>query len=449
VPDKLVVPFAGEGSGVGELTWGQQTVWRGIEARGGPITLTGVAPVAAGITVEDVAGSLAYMTGRHQSLRTRLRMEGGVPLQQVLVSEGETTLEIFDADDDADPLKVARAIETEWEFADHDYVNDWPMRMGVVRHRGVPVYRVTALCHLASDGFGVLAMLADLADRDPVTGLAKGPVTAMEPLEQARWQGSPAGQRQSKGAQRHWERLLQTIPLRRFNEPQEKRTPRYGQVTFNSPATFLAIQAIAARTDLDTSPVLLAAYAVAVTRATGINPAAPRVMVNNRFRPRLATTVSPLAQTCPCVIDVAGITFDEAVARAYRASVVAYKNAYFEPVRIRELLAAASAARGEEIDLLCVYNDRRMGTPRTVDSRLPEPEELRAALPLTSLKWENESDDPTDTCHIHILDSPDAMSAIVLFDSHYVSAAVVEEFLRGMEKVTVAAAFDPDVPTGI
>jgi hypothetical protein len=34
--DKLLVPFAGEGSVTGELSWGQQTIWRGIEARGAP-----------------------------------------------------------------------------------------------------------------------------------------------------------------------------------------------------------------------------------------------------------------------------------------------------------------------------------------------------------------------------------------------------------------------------
>jgi hypothetical protein len=49
---------------------------------------------------------------------------------------------------------------------------------------------------------GVMAMLDDLAARDPVTGLAKGPVLAMQPLELARLHRSPVGVRRSDAA--HW-----------------------------------------------------------------------------------------------------------------------------------------------------------------------------------------------------------------------------------------------------
>lgn len=447
--DSLLVPFAGEGSGIGELSWGQQTVWRGVQARGAPIIITAVKPLTDGTTVDDVADDLGFLMSRNQSLRTRLRLADGDHIQQVVASSGEIPLAIVDVDDDADPRKVADALETEYEFAERDYVNEWPIRMAVVRHRGVAVYRVTAVDHMSTDGFGARAMLVDLAARDPVTGRPKGPVTAMQPLEQARQQGSPAGQRQSEAAQRYWKRVLRTIPPRRFVDSRDKREPRYGQATFSSPAAYLAIQAIAARTQLDTSPVLLAAFAVGLTRVTGINPAVPRVMVNNRFRPRFADTVSPVAQTCPCVIDVAGLTFDEAVTRAWRASVGAYKNAYFEPVRIRELIDAAGRDRGEEIDLQVVFNDRRLRTPRGAPSSVPEPHELCAALPRTTLCWENLTDEPSDACHLHVLDSPDAMSVIVLTDSHYVSPADVEAFLREMEAVAVAAAFDPSASTGI
>jgi hypothetical protein len=55
-----------------------------------------------------------------------------------------------------------------------------------------------------------------------------------------------------------------------------------------------------------------------------------------------------------------------AVKRTYYASLGAYKNACFEPVKIRELLAATSAERGEEIDLNFVYNDSRLDSPRGV-----------------------------------------------------------------------------------
>jgi len=448
----LVVPFAGEGSGVGELSWGQQTVWRGIELRGAPIIILGVKRLQEGTSVDGVASDLAFLMSRHQSLRTRFRRSDGGRMQQVVADRGEIPLAIADADDDADPRKVAEDLGKEYEFGERDYAGEWPMRLAVVRHRGVPVYRVMAICHMATDGFGGLAMLEDLAARDPVTGLPKGPMTAMPALEQARLQHSPAGQRQSVAAQRHWGRLLRTVPPRRFPAASlDKRKPRYWEASYRSPAAYLAIQAIAARTRVDTSPVLLAAFAVGLTRVTGINPAVLRVMVSNRFRPGFAESVSPVSQTCPCVVDVAGITFDEAVTRAWRASVAAYKNAYFEPVKIRELVESVGKERGEEIDLGLVYNDRRMSTPRGAPSSVPGATagKLRAALPRTTMRWEDPSDDPLDLCHVHVFDSPDAVNVTVMTDTHYVSPADTEAFLREMEAVTVAAAFDPGAPTGV
>jgi hypothetical protein len=199
---------------------------------------------------------------------------------------------------------------------------------------------------------------------------------------------------------------------------------------------------------MDTSPVLFAAFAVGLARATGVNPVVPRLYVNNRFRPGFADTVSPVAQTCPCVLDVAGITFDQAVTHAWRATVAACKNAYFAPARIRKLIEDVGQERGEAIDLALVYNDRRMDTPREVAKSLPGPEEIRAALPLTTLDWEK-SDDPLDECHFHVRDSPDAVNMLAVTDTQYISPADIEGILREMETAAVAAALDPAASTGV
>jgi hypothetical protein len=447
---KVVVRFAGEGSGTGPLTWGQDTVWRGIVGAGSTMWLTGVRELPAGTSVEDVADSLSFLMGRHQSLRTRLLMPEGEPVQQVVSSSGEVTIDVLDVADDADPLAVAKELQDGYLESELDYAADFPVRMTVVRHQGQARYRVMAMCHLVSDGFGVQAMLADLAARDPVTGEPSGPVTATQPLEQASWQQSPAGQRRSMTAERYWQRLLRAIPVRRFPAPDTSQPQRCGRVTFGSRAAYLAIRAIAARADIDTSPVLLAAFAVALARTTGINPVVPRIYVNNRFRAGLADTVSPIAQTCPCIIDVAGITFDEAVQRAYYAGLSAYKNAYFQPRKIRRLVYDVSQERGveEEIDVSLVYNDRRMESPRTADGAIAEPDELRAAVLLHTLSWED-TPEAEDDCHIHVLDSPDTINVMVVTDSHYVARDDVEAFLYEMEAVAVAAALDPAATTGV
>ncbi|SRR6266487_685541 len=451
VAERVLVPFAGEGSGRGGLSWGQQAIWRDFEVVGTPIWLTGLQAVPDGWTVDDAADQLAYIMGRHQSMRTTLLVDGDRPVQQVVHDSGQIYLQVIDADGGEGPLAIAKALEEKWKEHDlvYDYANDWPVRMALIRHQGKAAYYVRAVSHVVTDGFGALAMYKDIIARDPVTGRPGGPITAMEPLEQAQWQASPAGKRRTQAAEQHWERLLRAIPARRFGEPANPaQAARYGRLTFDSRAAYLASQAIAARTEVANSPVLLAAFAVGLARATGINPVVLRLYVSNRFRPRLAATVSPIAQTCPCVIDVAGITFDEAVKRTYYASLGAYKHAYFEPVRIRELVVAVGEQRGAEIDLSCLYNDIRLTSPRDASGPLPGPRDIRAALARTALRWQDRQN-PEGQFNIMIEDSPDTISVLMVLDTHYLGLAQAEATLRGMEDMVVAAACDPDAPTGV
>jgi Condensation domain len=448
VTTKIRVSFAGQGSGTAELSWGQQTVWRGIEDRGSPIILAAFEALPACTALEDEARKLEFIMSRNQSLRTRLDFPPDGRPRQVVYGSGEIFLEVVDAGDDEDPREVAGAVQDRLEYGERDYENEWPVRMAVVRHRGVPVYEVLGICHLSIDGFGARIMRRDLAARDPVTGQSKAPMTAMEPIEQARWQASPAGQLQNQAAERHWRKVLRTIPPRRFRQPGTPRSPRYWTATYRSRAAYLAAKVVAAHAGVDTTPVLLAAFAAGMARVSGSNPVVPRVYVSNRFRPRFATTVSPVSQTCPCVVDVAGITFGEAVRRASRAAVAAYKNAYFEPARIRAVLASVIEERGEDIDVGCVYNDRRADSFRLVTGPLPDLADIKAALAGTELSWD-QSAEPLDLCHIHILNSPGSLDVLILFDTGYVAPQDVEGMLRTAEEIMVATAASPATPTGV
>lgn len=453
----VIVPFGGKGSGTAGLTWGQQAIWRAFELGGQPIWLTGITQVPDGMTVADLADRMAYQMGRHQSLRTRLIVTDDAPIQQVVSASGELELNIVDAGDDDDPHEVAETIEAGWRDGDghYDFATVWPVRVTIVRHRGVPVYQVRALSHIVADGFGVLALRRDLAAR-PATGDPPVPVTAMQPLEEARWQASPAGKKHGERTEQYWQRLLRGIPARRFPEPTELPQAHNCQFSFDSRAAYLAIQAIAERTKFGTSPVLLAALAVGMARASGINPLVPRLYVSNRFRPRLGDAVSPIAQTCPLVIDVAGATFDEAVGRAFYSSLSAYKHAYFEPVKIRELVAAVSAERGEQVDVNFVCNDIRLFSGREATGAPVRRRDIEAALPLTTLTCE-EQPETENPCTFTFQDSeavtyhgaPPTIHATVNVDDHYVPRSAALDCLREMEALLISAAFDPSATTGI
>jgi hypothetical protein len=441
---RRLIPFRGEGSGVAPLSWGQRDLLDAMRRQESWIPLGVVVPLATGTTVDDVAADLAYLMSRNQTLRTRLRFDtGGV--KQVVSEAGEIALDVVDAADDADLPVLGDEISGRYQEIDYDYASEWPVRTAVIRHQGVLTHLVIVACHLITDGFGAHQMWTDLAERDPATGQPRAPMAPMQPLAQARWQRSEAGRRHSEATLRHWERLLWTVPARRFPDPVDRGSPRHWQGIFRSRALQLGVRSIVARTQVDSAAVLLALYAVALVRLIGVNPVVVRMLVGNRFRPGLERVVAPITLPGLCVLDVAGRTVDQAVMAARRAAFVACKYAYYDPARLSELIDEVSRERGEQIDLNCYFNDRRIGLPDGMEGPAPTPDELDAALPLSSFEWERKEDSPFERLFLHIDHSLDSAHFVICADTHYVSPADMQACVREMETVAVAAAFDPAV----
>jgi hypothetical protein len=317
--------------------------------------------------------------------------------------------------------------------------------MAVVRQGGVPTHQVVILCHLVVDGFGALVIIREIQDLDLVHGRRPvPPVTAMEPMAQARWEASPAGQREQAAVLRHWDGVLRSIPARRFPGPADPREPRYWRVDLDSRATLLAVRAIRARTTVDTSSILLALFVVAWARVSGVDPVVTRVIANNRFRRGLAETVSPIVHTGLCVVPLGDTTFDEALATVHRRTIATYRYAYYDPREVDKLVARVSAERGEEIDLSSFFNDRRYGTRDLTEQPPPEPAEITAALDRTQLRW-SQQDKPVERLFVTLNDEPDTLTYELFADTHYISPSDLEACARGIEALAVAAAFDPSV----
>ncbi|MEN3356991.1 MAG: hypothetical protein V7637_973 [Mycobacteriales bacterium] len=449
VADRLLVPFEGEGSGVGELSWGQREMWGAIQRLGSSMAVGGVSLLPPGMSPEQAAAVLSFIMSRHQSLRTRLRFDADGRVRQAVAAAGTATLEIVDAGD-AEPAAVAEAVWGRLHSVEFDYADEWPVRMAVIRHRAALTHMVVSYPHFAIDGGGLAVLVADLSNVDASTGRPTAPARGLPPLEQARWQAGPAGQRRSAASLQHWERLLRGIPARRFPVPASHGGPRFQEAEYRSPAMDLAARVVAARVGLDTSPVLLAAIAVALARATGINPSVALVVVSNRFRPGLADSVSAVSLPGLCVIDAADSTFDEAVTRAWQSSLAAYKNAYYDPAERDRLVARLSRERAEDIDIFCLVNDRRDPPRREVSGPPPGLDEIRAALPAGRLNWREVPVDPvSERFSLRVNDVPGTVEMQVAIDTHHVPPATIEAFLRAAEAVTVQAALDPAARTGV
>lgn len=461
--EQILVPFEGDGSGAGELSWGQRNIWIPIRRHHTSLPIGRARKLAAGVTIGDVAAQLGLLLSRHQALRTRVEFDPAADrdARQVLSSSGEIPVEIVDsAIAGHDPARAAEAVRRRYRETEFDYPKEWPLRCAVITHQGAPSYLVPVFCHLSIDGFGIAAMLMDLLARGqdqigmaallaarstaaPATGRG---TLGMPPLEQARWQASPDGQRVSDRALRHWDRLMSSVPARRVVDGADPRKPRHWTATSQSRAACLAARAIAGRLQLRTAPVLFAAYAVAFARAIGSNPVLVQIALSNRLRPGLAGTVSAVAQMGLAAIDVADATFDQVVRDAWRATMTASRYSYYDPYGQQALIDAMTERRGEQMEVRCFFNDHRAQIGPEAIGPPPAPDELAAALPLTTLDWEEPTDQSNEPFFVSVgnaENAPDTIVWSVSFDTNYVSPDRVETFLHEMESILVSAAFDP------
>ena len=440
------VEFTGEGSGTEELTWGQRAIWHSWHTTGIAEWDGGVMPLAEGMTVEKMATLLEFMMIRHQSLRTRFRIDEDGTIWQTVSESGEIELEVIDIDEADDPAAIAQTTFKRQEDTPYVAEHDWPVRMAVLRRDGFAIYMAVNYSHLVVDGGGVDAIIADLPNLETGAGPHANLPTGITPLEQARWQQSPAGKRQSASSIRAWRRQLEAITPTRFDPSGEQQELRWWESRYTSPAGHLALTSIAHRTEVHSGTVLLAAYAVALAEVSGKNPSMMRILVNNRFRPTYAESVSSLVQSALCVVDVRDKSFDEAIAAAWKAQLSAGLHAYYEPRDLWALLDRVTEERGTDLDLMCYFNDRRRSLAQGPMGDLPTEEQVRAALPLSTFRQVAQRPEDASTCYLHINSVPDTLDYELKVDTYSVSPAQQEAILRGIEAILVRAAFDPEAP---
>ncbi|WP_327001714.1 condensation domain-containing protein [Dactylosporangium sp. NBC_01737] len=435
--DEVRFEFAGDGSGVDDLAWGQQEIWLAMVRQRSWIPIGGPGRLKAGTTLDDVVDDLQYTLGRYQTMRTRLRFSDDGRVRQEVSARGEFVIEVFDAPDDADPDRFALALYDWFRTWDYDYVKDWPVRVGVVRQRGALTHQVTVASHLVTDALGGAIMMDEVTRREPA------PVAGLQPLEQVRRQRSPAGQRQNEAALRYWRRQLRTIPARTVPESDDRCEPRYREGLLHSPAMHLALRAIVAREGVDPAAALLAVFAMAVVRVTGVDPVVIRPIVGNRFWPGLADVVCPVNQAGLCVVDIAGAPFPEVLDRVRRTVMSTYKYASFDPLRLAEAIADVERERGEHLDLSVLFNDRRTGDRSELaggDASDVTLQRMSDALAQTRFDWPVARDNPHERLMVNVEDAVGAVEVRIAFDTHHIAPAAAEACVRGMQQVAVAAA---------
>ncbi|HST47686.1 condensation domain-containing protein [Jatrophihabitans sp.] len=453
---RLVVPFAGTVSGRGPLTWGEKALLQDQRETGLALNATGAQNLAAGTTVESAAARLGKLLSEQPALRVRLGTDEDGTLYQQVHSGGEVAVEVLDFADSDDPVEVARYTERlwqEWLIDPIDHFDDWPARMGVVRHRGRTLYQILSFNHLVIDGTSMRYLMPEMGVGEPPAGA--GRTTPINILQLADYEHSEAAQKISRRAMRFWESHLRDIPPRTFGEPsypEGRLGKRYWHATFGSPAAYQAVLAIAQRSGGDVSRVMFAVLAVALGRAMGLDRLRAKVILSNRYRPGFSEVIASLALNGIISIDLTDATVDEVMARGRQALLVSGMHSYYDPDHLNELMARLDDERGYPAAVTLRMNDRRRTTQKWMAeearARQVTPADIESRLGETFFSWDGTLDTCYDDAFVTIEDYRGTFHLQLIFDMACFTDKQIEDFVYGVEQVAIEAAFNPDVPAG-
>ena len=385
----IPVEFTGERAGEGPLTLGQLDVYTWTSSM--PDHPHGVLrvelPVPAVASVGDVAGAVAALIARHETLRTTF-VPGERPRQRVAGS-GVLMVEACSLGEGewgpADRPTVAGAL-VRWlrESPDPDRR---PVRVAVAIVGDRVIACAAGFTHLAVDHGAIEILKRDFA------GLLAGPGrlagrAGHQPLDQAELEATPAERAQAEAALDHLREQFSRIPRCLYALPGARPSGESLAVEMSSAAAAMAVRQVAARTRASRSSVVLAAVCAVVARRAGYRELVLPVVSSNRFERHLAGYVGPLAQGTAATVRVAGRSFDELVRHTWITVLEASRLARYDTANRDAMNERIEHERGLRLDLDPLFNSLVPESWSGLTAGIGvKPEEIDSALARTELRW--------------------------------------------------------------
>jgi hypothetical protein len=441
----LEIGFSAGSSGTAAATWGQHAIWDVVRTLGSDAARYNVsvcAPVTPGLPESLVLDSVRQLFGLHDSLRTRLVCADDGRLEQTVDPAGAVPVVVRECAA-GEVAREGDALLAELAAQPFDCAREWPMRVGLVETAGLVRHIAFSLSHTAVDAWGLRRMALNL------TSIAQGEsadavrqrVPALQPLDEAAFQASDRGRRQDATSRGYWAKKLRQGPRRLFPTlPDETSGLLFPNAVLNSPALAMAVEHVAARHQVSSSSVLLAAASAMTCRLSGSPDAMLQIVVNNRFLPGLANSVSTLAQEGLFHLTGVDRPFADLVRRANLTSFATYRGSYYDKRLLDRDIARLVDEDGAVCDHSCFFNDARNVIPLQTDGGAPRVS-LTRARSRTTLSWPVEFEPRRNvTFALDALDAPGSIELSMTADGSVIPRPDMERFLRGVEDLVVTEA---------
>ncbi|MFJ8687778.1 hypothetical protein [Micromonospora wenchangensis] len=459
----LSLTFTGDGAGTGPLTWAQSVMWGPMQWFGKEANQFNIGralvpgePVAP----DRLTAVLRHLVETHQTLRTRYVQRADGPRQEVAATG---TYDVVLVDDQGDPARVGDDLVATLTEAAFDHEAQWPLRVGCARDRAG---RITAVAlvgsHLAFDGWAFTTLTDLLLDRlagpasDPdappsaeTPPPAAAPPAAAppagrvpQPLAQAAFQRSPAGQQTSRLGLRHWEQGLSAAPASMFDLPTvptgDQPIERH---LLDSTAVTAAATALATRTRTSFSTVLLGLTTLILTAYNGHHTAVFKLIAGNRLdrdsRDLIALNTLDALLVHRVDDDVDLLT---AIRNLHRPAFEAYRRAQCEPAEVRRVVERVGRRRGVAFDLSAYFNNGHRGSDWVTPDPDPGPDRLavlRGESRYSRLEPLSKSDMRFYVAASNLGDGRCRLGLLV--DTAYLPGTLGETVVRGIETLLCAA----------
>lgn len=358
ISTQLTGSTVGHRSGQAGLTWGQYGVWDALDKLpdSSHLCITQFHPLAPGTRPEAAAvqRALQSLTERHESLRTTYGVTSSGEPYQWLHEQVTVPFEVRRVPADRAAVDAVAAELGGTSFT----LSEVPLRAALLEVGGEPRGVLLRLSRLALDGWSLYLLGPEL---DALLGQASastaGAPPSWQPLDQAAWERSAAGQRASTEALDYWREQLYRFGESMFpRTPLAAETPRFCVGELTSRAVPLAARLLAHRHRCSPSAVVLAAIVALLGAAFEASPVGFATVVNNRHTAQTRRMVGTLAQAAPICVEVQGHTFAEILQATWRASVRAQRRGQYDVARFKQLREAVDTDRGPDFEVSCFVN---------------------------------------------------------------------------------------------
>jgi hypothetical protein len=354
------VAFSGGRSGVSDLTWGQWDSWEIIHYLAPEEQRTNLVldvDIPEGVGVERICQAVRALFLRHESLRTRFRVQGSGGPGQELLSDGEISLHGWSVSRrlTAETVSDLRGRLASKRF---DVLRGPLVRIAVADEGEQPRSLIMCLSHLLGDGRSMDTLREDLRGLLG-TGEAPGRVTdaGVQPLDQAAFESSGHGRSVNERALRYRRSRIARFPPSPFAPAVVPgSTPRYRAGILESEAVGRAAHVLAARHGVGPHSVMTAAFAMILGTRAGASRFGAHLVSANRFRRGTERAVGQFSGSVPVVVDLTPRSFRELLRYAHAECVEAYSHGLCDAREAIRIDTSAADDQGAQGGWRCVMN---------------------------------------------------------------------------------------------